>query len=193
MKGFARREFQLMLLRRMADFQPELVADACAALGASHTQYMAAHNRWQSMLISTRAPRGLGLYQAALGPPDTERAVLHGDVTVTACTWHLPGLWRDLRWEAMVGENGVVLHGWLVRAADARAPKLPAPDLMKPWSCVVGDVLTQFPTARQANPDVPSQWLVHLNTREGLSWQLWFVYGLLQTARTDGSVVKLAG
>ena len=29
MRGYARREFELMLLRRMADFQPEMVEDAC--------------------------------------------------------------------------------------------------------------------------------------------------------------------
>jgi hypothetical protein len=58
MRGFARREFQLMLLRRMADFQPELVARAYAKAGATRADYLAAHNRWQSLAaLAQRAGR----------------------------------------------------------------------------------------------------------------------------------------
>jgi hypothetical protein len=145
MKGFARREFQLMLLRRMADFQPHLVEAARFELDASHSEYMAAHNRWQSMLHARRAPRGLDLYRAVLGPPDSERAERVGDVTVTACQWRLPGLWPDLGWEVIVGVGNVVLHGWLVRAAASPVPVLEDPAGLAPWSCVVGDVVTRFP------------------------------------------------
>src|ERR1700754_2990992 len=73
MKGFARREFQLVLLRRMADFQRDLVEDAYTAIGLTRREYLAAHTRWQRMLRSRRAPRGIDLYRAVLGPPDTER------------------------------------------------------------------------------------------------------------------------
>jgi len=182
-KGFARREFQLMLLRRMADFQPELVAQACAELEASHADYMRAHNRWQSMLRSARAPGGLRLYLATLGPPEREQEVRFGDATVTTCTWQLPGLWPRLRWQATVGVQDVVLHGWLVREDGAKVPRLPEPRRLAPWSCVVGDVLTQFPSATQRDPDVPSQWLV---THAGQ--QLWFVHGLLQKVGRDEKV-----
>jgi hypothetical protein len=179
MKGFARREFQLMLLRRMADFQPELVSAARAELGVTLAQYMAAHNRWQSMLKSARAPRGLGLYLATLGPPEEEREVCFGDVTVTQCAWRLPGIWPDLRWQVTVGVGNVVLHGWLVRAdGSAQVPQLPRPERLAPWSCVVGDVMTRYPCASQQDPDIPSQWLVTLDGHE-----LWFVHGLLQTVR----------
>lgn len=183
MRGFARREFQLMLLRRMADFQPDLVEAARTELGASHAEYMAAHNRWQTMLYSTRAPSGLTLYRAVLGPPDTERAVPFGEVELTACTWSLPGLWPDLVWRAIVsraaaGLPAMVLDGALVRPDAAEVPALPPPERLAPWSCVVGDVVVRFPAARQVNPDVPSQWLIELDGR-----QLWFVHGLLQTVR----------
>ena len=54
MKGFARFEFQLMLLRRMADLQPDLVADALSQLGASRAEARAAHRRWQELQHSSR-------------------------------------------------------------------------------------------------------------------------------------------
>jgi hypothetical protein len=175
MRGFARREFQLMLLRRMADFQPELVARAFAKAGATRAEYLAAHNRWVSLLRSPTAPQGLALYGAVLGPPDAEReeeAV--GDLTLMRLTWPLGGLWPDLRWELMVGAGGEVLNGWLVRAPDSAVPPL---DRLDPWSCVVGDVLARYPTAQQADPGVPSRWLIDVNGQ-----CLTFVHGLLQVA-----------
>jgi len=185
MRGFARREFQLMLLRRMADFQPELVARAYAAIRATRADYLAAHNRWQSLLRSSSAPQGLSLYETVLGPPEGEREEAVGDVTLTRLTWPLTGgLWPDLRWELMLGFGGHVLNGWLVRAPDARMPSLPAVDRLErlePWSCVVGDVLTRYPAARQADPDVASRWLVLAGGH-----RLVFVHGLLQQVRVDG-------
>jgi hypothetical protein len=184
MRGFARREFQLMLLRRMADFQPELVARAYGAIRATRADYLAAHNRWQSLLRSSSAPRGLSLYEAVLGPPEAEREETVGDVTFTALTWPLTGgLWPELRWELMVGFGGLVLNGWLVRAPDARVPSLPAVDRLDrlgPWSCVVGDVLARYPSARQADPDVASRWLVLAGGQ-----CLVFVHGLLQEVKVD--------
>ena len=175
MRGYARREFQLMLLRRMADFHPDLVADAHTALGATHKQYMAAHNRWQSLLRSRQSPQGLDLYRAVLGPPDSERPTPFGDVTLTACRWRLTDLWPDLRYETMVGVNGVVLHGWLVRAAESEPPPLDDVYEVAPWSCVVGDVLARYPDAVQSDPQVPSQWQVHTGGRRFV-----FVHGLVQ-------------
>jgi hypothetical protein len=174
-KGFARREFELMLLRRMADLQPDLVEAACAEVGVTHGQYMAAHNRWQSMLHSRRAPQGLDLLQAVLGPPQTEREIHIGDATVIAHTWPLAGLWPDLCWEAIIGVGGVVLRGWLVREPGRPVPEL-ALQRLAPWSCVVGDVLARFPGAQQSDPQIPSQWLVQVDGTD-----LRFVHGLLQT------------
>lgn len=170
-----------MLLRRMADFQPHLVEAARFEMRASHVEYLAAHNRWQSMLHSRRAPRGLDLYRAVLGPPDSERIEAVGEVTVTACAWRLPGLWPDLRFEAIVGAGNLVLHGWLVRAPDSQVPELGNPAGLAPWSCVVGDAVASFPQARQADPDIPTQWLVTVDGH-----QLWFVHGLLQLVKPAG-------
>jgi hypothetical protein len=175
-RGFATREFELMLLRRMADLQPLLVEDAVAAIGSTREQYMAAHNRWQSMLRSRTAPRGIDLYRAVLGPPLSEREIAVGDVTVVAYAWPMPPLWPDLAWEAVIGAGNVVLNAWLVRPPGSPVPQLPPADQLAPWSCVIGDVLQAYPDARQRNPDVPSQWLVEVG-----DVTLRFVHGLLQT------------
>lgn len=160
-----------MLLRRMADFQPLLVEEAIARLGATHAEYMQAHNRWQFMLHSKRAPRGLALHPAALGPPDTTEDRRVGDVVVTAHSWRLPGLWPDLRWEAVAGVQDVVLHGWLTRASGA-------PKALAPWGCVVNDVMLAHPQAQQIDPDIPTQWLVQAGQT-----QYRFVHGLLQAIK----------
>ena len=181
MRGFARREFQLMLLRRMADFRPDLVEAAYTDLGATRAEYLAAHNRWQFMLRSRKAPSGLDLYLATLGPPDGIQARSSGVVDVTAYTWHVPKLWPELCWEATAGEGGVILHGWLVRATESPAPRRHA---LTPWNCVVGDAVAAIPDARQVNPEVPSRWLVQAGGE-----RLVFVHGLLQLAEAEESDV----
>jgi hypothetical protein len=177
MHGFARREFQLMLLRRMADFQPLLVEDAHTDLGATRAQYLAAHHRWQSMLRSRSAPKGLDLYEAVLGPPDAERQEPFGDITVTALSWRLGALWPDLRYEVLLGDAGGVLNGWLVRPPESPVPELAGdPKQLRPWSCVVSDAVIKIPDARQSNPETPSQWLV-----QAADQRMIFVHGLLQS------------
>lgn len=47
MRGLARRELCLVLLRRMADVRPDLVAEALRRLRASRGEAHAAHTRWQ--------------------------------------------------------------------------------------------------------------------------------------------------
>ncbi|GHJ44372.1 hypothetical protein Cs7R123_17140 [Catellatospora sp. TT07R-123] len=186
MRSFARREFVLMLLRRMDDYQPELVEAAYTGLGAARTDYLAAHHRWQQLLRSRRSPRGLELYRATIGPPDTERPVPYGDLTLTACAWTLPGPWPDLRWEATIGTDGFVLHAWLVRADPAAAPGLAAPDRVAPWSAVVDDVTGAFPGARQLDPEVPGRWVVRADSG-GTPYDLVFVHGLYQVGHPAGA------
>ena len=168
-----------MLLRRMADFQPELVTAARERVGASRTVYLAAHNRWQTLLRSRRAPKGLALYRAVLGPAETERPREWGDVTMTAHAWPLPGLWPWLRWEVLTGDDGAVANAWLVRAPDSPAPPLPGPDRLAPWSCVVGDVRGVHPDARYVEPDAPHRWLLDVPAG-GRLYRLVFAHGLLQ-------------
>jgi hypothetical protein len=43
---------------------------------------------------------------------------------------------------------------------------------------VVGDAVARFPEARQADPDIPHQWLVTVDHH-----QLWFVHGLFQSVK----------
>jgi len=47
---FGRIDFQLMLLRRMADYQPGLVEDKIRDLGFARSEVRAAHNRWQEIV-----------------------------------------------------------------------------------------------------------------------------------------------
>jgi hypothetical protein len=171
-----------MLLRRMADFQPELVAAAHEELGASPAQSMAAHNRWQSLLHSRTAPRGTRLYQAVLGPPDGERVVELGDVAAVEWTWRLPVLWPDLRWQVITAGDAA-LGGTLVRASESVVPPLSKPEGLAPWSCVVGDVVVRQPDARHIDPETFSWWAMRLPSGH----ELWFVYGLLQEVRAPGA------
>ena len=59
-----------MLLRRMADVRPDLVAEALPRLGATRAEAHAAHTRWQALHHARRAPKGLSLRTAVLGPPE---------------------------------------------------------------------------------------------------------------------------
>lgn len=70
-RPFGPREFQLVLLRRMADHQPELVEDARHELGASLSEMREANRRWQAMVRSARARGTLSRYRSVLGAPET--------------------------------------------------------------------------------------------------------------------------
>lgn len=170
MIGYARREFQLMLLRRMADLRPDLVEEAYLRLGATRREYLDAHTRWQRMLRSRTAPQGLQLLRAVLGPSDAARLISVGDAEVTAHLWHFGGLWPDLSWEAITGHEGFVLRGQLVRTGP------PEPSPIEPWRSVIGDVLAAHPDARQVDPQTAAHWLVETGDA-GYR----FVHGLLQT------------
>src|ERR1700709_2051616 len=69
MDGLARREFCLILLRRMADVRPDLVADALPRLSADRAQAHAAHTRWQALQHSSPGPRGGARAAAAVAAP----------------------------------------------------------------------------------------------------------------------------
>ena len=105
MRGLARREFCLVLLRRMADVRPDLVADALPRLGADRAEAHAAHTRWQALQHAPRGPRGLALRTAVLGPPDERQDRWFGDLPVQVRHWPMP-LWPNLRWEVVSGPGG---------------------------------------------------------------------------------------
>ena len=112
------RAFQLVLLRRMADFQPGLAEQARARLGASAAEQREANRQWQAMVRSPRSRGSLARYRSVLGPPESESVRTVGDLECTALRWLLP-LWPDLRFEVLAGPGGAVWNEWLVRAPDA--------------------------------------------------------------------------
>jgi hypothetical protein len=138
-RGLARREFCLVLLRRMADVRPDLVAEALNRLGASRGEAHAAHTRWQALQHSRRAPRGLSLRKAVLGPPDEVEDRRFGDLDVQVRRWPLP-LWPYLYWEVLSGPGGSVLNEHLVRAPGSPVPPATAGDL-RVWQHVLDDVV----------------------------------------------------
>src|SRR4051812_49458070 len=99
----------------MADLRPDLVADALPRLGATRAEAHAAHTRWQALPHAPRAPRGLALRTAVLGPAETTADRRFGDLDLEVRAWPLP-LWPHLRWEVVSTPAGAVLHEHLVRA-----------------------------------------------------------------------------
>ncbi|MER5640751.1 hypothetical protein ABT095_27855 [Kitasatospora sp. NPDC002227] len=155
--GFGVTEFQLVLLRRMADFQPGLVEDAVRRLGKDRAGMREANRRWQAMVRAPGFPRGGARHRAVLGAPEAAVARQVGDLGCTAWQWELP-LWPELRFEVLLGpaEFGApVLNEWLVRAAGAPALRTLA-DLL-PWSCVVDDVGAAFAPAVPREGSAPNR------------------------------------
>ena len=73
MRGLGRREFCLVLLRRMADTRPDLVLDALPRLAADRAEAHAAHTRWQA-LQHARRPAKIGTVFAGADVDATTRA-----------------------------------------------------------------------------------------------------------------------
>ncbi len=193
--GFATTEFQLVLLRRMADFRPELVESALRRLGASRVELREANKRWQAMVRSPRFPRGARRYAAVLGPPEAVYTRHIGDLTCTARQWPLP-LWPGLRFEILLGpggggggggDGGPVLNEWLVRAAGSAPPVLRTLADLHPWSCVVSDLAQAFPPARPREGGAPTRWRLDFTAPDpdGVlqARTADFTWGLLQEVR----------
>ncbi|MER6984735.1 hypothetical protein ABT317_49295, partial [Streptomyces carpinensis] len=71
---FTPLDFQLVLLRRMADHNPDLVEDARHALGVSIADMREANKRWQAMVRSPRARSAASRYRSVLGAPESATA-----------------------------------------------------------------------------------------------------------------------
>ena len=162
-----------MLLRRMADVRPDLVADALPRLGATRAEAHAAHTRWQALQHSPRAPRGLRLRTAVLGPPEELEDRRFGDLDVQVRRWPLP-LWPHLYWVVLCGPGGPVLDEHLVRMPGSPVPPASAGDL-RVWGHVLDDVV-DLPGARSVDPGVVTRWEIHLAGGVRAA----FVWGLLQ-------------
>ncbi|SHN85399.1 hypothetical protein SAMN05660350_03753 [Geodermatophilus obscurus] len=173
MHGLARREFCLVLLRRMADLHPDLVAAALPRLGATRAEAHAAHTRWQALQHSPRAPRGLALRSAVLGPPEETEDRRFGDLDLQVRRWPVP-LWPHLSSEVLSGPGGSVLQEHLVRAPGSPVPRA-TPGRLRVWEHTLDDVVG-LRGARSVDPGVVPRWEVHLPG--GVRAR--FVWGLLQ-------------
>ncbi|MFJ1703831.1 hypothetical protein [Kitasatospora sp. NPDC088346] len=187
--GFATTEFQLVLLRRMADFTPELVEQAVRRLGSSRAALREANSRWQAMIRSPRFPAGARRYAAVLGPPQATAARPIGDLRCTAQQWALP-LWPELRFEILLGPGGggaPVWNEWLVRAAGSPPPVPRTLADLTPWSCVVSDVAGAFPTAVPREGSAPTRWQLDFTALDAAgvprACTADFTWGLLQEVR----------
>lgn len=165
---FGPREFQLVLLRRMADHQPDLVEDARHELSATLAEMREANRRWQGggpshalkAMGAVRAPRGRGSlrrYRSVLGEPEASLRRTVGDLECDALLWPVP-LWPDLRFEVLAGPGGAVWNEWLVRAPGAAAPALGSVEDLRPWSCTVDEVARAFAPARPMEGSAPTRW-----------------------------------
>ena len=175
--------FQLVLLRRMADFQAPRVDQALRELGVTHADMREANKRWQAMVRSPRARGALARYRSVLGPPETTVRRRIGDLDSEVHTWPVP-LWPDLRFEIVAGEGGAVWNEWLVRAPGAPAPGLRTVEDLEPWSCTVEEVARAFAPARSMEGSAPTRWRLAFTApdRDGQPHDVVaeFTWGLLQ-------------
>ncbi|MFD9307763.1 hypothetical protein ACFWCB_34670 [Streptomyces sp. NPDC060048] len=184
-KTFGPVAFQLVLLRRMADFQPGLAEEARLRLGASIAQQREANKHWQAMVRSPRSRGALARYRSVLGPPESARSRTIGDLTCEALLWPVP-LWPDLRFEVLAAPDGAVWNEWLVRAPGARGPVLGSPGDLLPWSATVDEVARAFAPVRPMEGTAPTRWRLAF-AASGRSYVAEFTYGLLQEVSATGA------
>ncbi|MDG4864477.1 hypothetical protein P8605_40660 [Streptomyces sp. T-3] len=181
---FTAHDFQLVLLRRMADHNPGLVEDARRRLGTSIAEMREANRRWQAM---TRSPRGRGAasrYRQVLGPPAGTLTRKIGDLECEAQLWPVP-LWPDLRFEILLAPTGAVWNEWLIRTPGTAGPTLNSIEDLTPWSATVDEVARAFPPAQPLEGTAPTRWRLQFTAPETPGGQprrcvAEFTWGLLQ-------------
>ncbi|MFF4207995.1 hypothetical protein ACFYZE_01260 [Streptomyces sp. NPDC001796] len=187
--AFTPRDFQLVLLRRMADHNPDLVEDARHELGVSIADMREANKRWQAMVRSPRSRSALSRYRSVLGEPESTTPRRIGDLDCDALLWPVP-LWPDLRFEVLVAPNGVVWNEWLVRAPGAPSPPLKTLEDLAPWSCTVDEAARAFAPARPLEGTAPTRWGLAFTAPDarGVRHQVAaeFTWGLLQRVGVSG-------
>ncbi|GGL68361.1 hypothetical protein GCM10010129_09660 [Streptomyces fumigatiscleroticus] len=180
---FTPLDFQLVLLRRMADHNPGPVEDARRELGVSLAEMREANRRWQAMVRSRHARSAAARYRSVLGEPVSVAPRRIGDLECEARQWRLP-LWPDLRFEILVAANGAVWNEWLVRAPDAPAPELRTLEDLTPWSCTVDEAARAFAPARPLEGTAPTRWGLAFTApdAQGVPHEVTaeFTWGLLQ-------------
>ncbi|MGW5614153.1 hypothetical protein [Streptomyces sp. NPDC003877] len=180
---FTPLDFQLVLLRRMADHNPGPVEDARHELGVSIADMREANRRWQAMVRSPRSRTPLACYRSVLGEPESRAARRIGDLDCEAWLWPVP-LWPDLRFEVLTAPNGAVWNEWLVRAPGAPGPLLRALDDLTPWSCTVDEAARAFAPARPLQGSAPTRWALAFTAPDARGVRrdvvAEFTWGLLQ-------------
>lgn len=180
---FGAEEFQLVLLRRMADFQPGLVEQARSGLGVTVAAMRRVNADWQRFVRSASAPRGMARLVAVLGPPLSVSEQRTGDLSCRLHHWSLP-LWPGLRFEAVEGPGGGVWQEWLVREPGATPPVPPPDGGLAPWAYTVGDLERLFAEVRHLPEDAPSRWASRFAVPDPAGGvrhrRAVFVHGLLQ-------------
>lgn len=176
-------DFQLVLLRRMADHNPGLVEDARQALGVSAAGMREANRPWQAMSRSARSRSAVSRYRSVLGAPETLRRTI-GDLECEALLWPVP-LWPDLRFEVLLAPTGAVWNEWLIRAPGVPGPALRTLADLAPWSCTVDEAARAFPPARPLEGSAPTRWGLALSVPgpgggERRPCAAEFTWGLLQ-------------
>ncbi|MFK4105807.1 hypothetical protein ACI2L1_38260 [Streptomyces sp. NPDC019531] len=180
---FTPLDFQLVLLRRMADHNPDLVEEARHTLGVSIADMREANKRWQAMVRSPRARTAASRYRSVLGTPETVLTRKVGDLECEALLWPVP-LWPDLRFEVLLSPTGAVWNEWLIRAPDAPAPTLRTLADLTPWSCTVDEAARAFAPARPLEGTAPTRWGLAFTASDGEGVRreavAEFTWGLLQ-------------
>ncbi|MFE7272085.1 hypothetical protein [Streptomyces sp. NPDC057623] len=186
---FTPLDFQLVLLRRMADHNPDLVEDARHRLGVSVPDMREANKRWQAMIRSPRARGAASRYRSVLGAPESVLTRRIGDLDCEARLWPVP-LWPDLRFEVLLAPNGAVWNEWLVRAPGAAGPALRTLSDLAPWSCTVDEAARAFAPARPLEGTAPTRWGLGFTAPDeaGVRRQVVaeFTWGLLQRVAVSG-------
>ncbi|GAA2645398.1 hypothetical protein [Streptomyces vastus] len=198
---FTRLDFQLVLLRRMADHNPDLVEEARHELGVSIAEMREANRRWQAMIRGPRSRSAASLphsrlrssggtpIHSVLGQPEAVTTRKIGDLECEARLWPVP-LWPDLRFEVLLAPNGVVWNEWLVRAPGAAGPSLRTLDDLTPWSCTVDEAARAFAPARPLEGTAPTRWGLKFQAPDSTGVRkdcvAEFTWGLLQRVAVSG-------
>ena len=186
---FTPLDFQLVLLRRMADHNPGLVEDARHELGVSIADMREANRRWQAMLHAPRSRSTTSRYRSILGAPESVTPRRIGDLSCEALLWPVP-LWPDLRFEVLVAPNGVAWNEWLVRAPGAAGAEPRTLDDLRPWSCTVDEVARAFAPARPLEGTAPTRWGLAFTAPDASGvprkCAAEFTWGLLQRVGVSG-------
>ncbi|MFI5961331.1 hypothetical protein ACIA8J_04110 [Streptomyces asoensis] len=181
--SFTALDFQQVLLRRMADHNPDLVEDARHGMGLSLAQMREANKRWQAMLHSPHARGALSRYRSVLGEPESRIPRRVGDLDCEAWLWPMP-YWPALRFEVLVSPEGGVWNEWLVRAPGAEPPRLTTLEDLTPWSCTVDEAARAFAPARPLEGTAPTRWGLAFTAPDALGVRrevvAEFTWGLLQ-------------